>query len=534
MAIAAENDGADGAGDDDKKMMRQRELLKHGTTFVQDEWCRKFEYKGKKDKGYNGTYKGYEASKLNKNLELVFEGPSRQLITQDNIYLGNMKMFYMDDQPYIFCAYYEDYNVARAKYGKFENWKYVKPGAFKSDLKMQTSSASIYNNNWRLNTLQDNEVEIIIYQDQPNDEFQIMINGVPMLPLGFALCNVAPGGKYNIIKQVLKPIRKDFALGKAFVQFGSVRYLSELLDEMLKLLTFKERKSVAPSYINNSGRYISPNVLRPGRISMNIPAGALSPVGQEGQGITAGDFNMLTELSDKIDKNTISPVFQGQLGKSGTTATEVLEVQKQAKLTLGLIVAAAVLLEKKLAYLRIFILLENWFEPVSVIKEINEMREEVEKKEYRTGSREATIGGAGKGIKMLRVADQPHPKSREIRMEEDRFEKSYGTPLRISYIDPERMMDIKRRWFVVITPKEKESSSYYKLLFREYLGDIIAMTQFGIQPDVEDIQKEFARVWQKSPTSTFKKEQLPAGQVDTQEMIKGISNAGGTPKVPFE
>jgi len=51
---------------------------------------------------------------------------------------------------------------------------------------------------------------------------------------------------------------------------------------------------------------------------------------------------------------------------------------------------------------------------------------------------------------------------------------------------------------------------------------------------VEDIQKEFARVWQKSPTSTFKKEQLPAGQVDTQEMIKGISNAGGTPKVPFE
>ena len=33
-------DGADGAGDEEKKVLRQRELLKQGTVFVQDVWLR--------------------------------------------------------------------------------------------------------------------------------------------------------------------------------------------------------------------------------------------------------------------------------------------------------------------------------------------------------------------------------------------------------------------------------------------------------------------------------------------------------------
>lgn len=537
LCLTGEMDGADGAGDEDKKMMRQRELLKQGTVFVQDEWLKKFEYKGKKDKTYTGQYINYDKNKLKKNLELVFDGPSRTILSPDNVYLGNMRVFYNEDQPYIFLAVYEDYSVARARFGQFENFKYVVPGEFKQDLKAQASSASIYNNTWRLNALKENQVEIIMYQDQPNDEFQILLNGVPMLPVGFALSNVAPGGKYNIIKQVLKPIRKEFALGKAFVQFGSVVYLSQLIDEMLKLFTLKTRKSVSPPYTNNSGRYVSPNALRPGRISMNIPTGALNPIGQEGQGVTAGEFGLLNNLSEKIDNSTVSPVFSGQLGKSGTTATEVLEVQKQAKMTLGQIVAAAMLLEKKLAYLRIYIILENWFEPVAQTEVLDETRKSLIKKaQYRVNSKESFINGAGKGVRTIKVLPKPHPTGRELRTEEDKYEEMYGTPVRITVIDPESMKEARRKWFVVITPKEKESSAYYKLLFREYMNDIIAMTQFGIAPDRDDLKKEFARVWQKSPGKVFTQDQQtqpgsdvnPDGtpKLSANEKIKSMSNAG--------
>jgi len=537
LGVCAEMDRADGGGDEDKKMMRQRELLKQGTVFVQDQWLKRFEYKGKKDKTYTGQFKNYDKEKLKKSLELVFDGPSRSIISPDNMYLGNMRLFYMDEQPFIFAAVYEDYNVARGVYGQFENFKYVVPGEFKQDLKAQASSASIYNNTWRLNALKDNQVEIIMYQDQPNDEFQILINGVPMLPIGFALSNVAPGGRYNIIKQVLKPIRKDFALGKAFVQFGSVVYLSQLVDEMLKLFTLKTRKSVSPPYTNNSGRYVSPNALRPGRISMNVPAGALTAIGNEGQGVTAGEFGLLNNLSDKIDNNTVSPVFSGQLGKSGTTATEVLEVQKQAKMTLGQIIASAMLLEKKLAYLRTYLILENWFEPVSETEVLDEARKTLVKKQvYRTDTRESFITGAGKGMKMFKVQPRPHPTGRALRTEEDKYEKMYGTPIRITVIDPESIMDAQRRWFIVITPKEKESSAYYKLLFREYINDIIALSQFGISPDRDDLKKEFSKVWQKSSGKVFAQDQSMPGMEDAEssglspnEKVKAMSNAGNIP-----
>ena len=228
MEVTGEMDGADHAGDEEKKMIRQRELLKQGTVFVQEEWVRKFELKGKKDKNYSGQFKDYDKEKLKKNLELVFDGPSRSTLRNENVYLGDIRQFFMDNQPYVFLAYYEDYNVAKTRFGKFENFQYVKPGNITSTLKNEQKS--IYDNKWTLNELQGDQVEIILYQDQPNDEFQIIINGVLLLPIGFSLCNVAPGGKYNITKQVLKPINKDFAYGKSFVSFGSVKELSTLLS----------------------------------------------------------------------------------------------------------------------------------------------------------------------------------------------------------------------------------------------------------------------------------------------------------------
>ena len=52
--------------------------------------------------------------------------------------------------------------------------------------------------------------------------------------------------------------------------------------------------------------------------------------------------------------STISNVFSGQQAKSGATATEIMEVQRQAKLNLGIIIAAATMLEQKCAYLRLY------------------------------------------------------------------------------------------------------------------------------------------------------------------------------------
>ena len=54
----AMTEGLDGeGGDEEKKLLRQRELLKQGTVFVQEEWLKLWETKKVLTEGYNGQFK---------------------------------------------------------------------------------------------------------------------------------------------------------------------------------------------------------------------------------------------------------------------------------------------------------------------------------------------------------------------------------------------------------------------------------------------------------------------------------------------
>lgn len=543
--MTEENDGGDEGGDEEKKMMRQRELLKHGTAFVQEEWLRRFEtrkvLKDKYDKNIIAGQFFSEEARWDEKLELVFEGPARTLIDGRNMFLGNITEFFMDKQPFIFTYAIMDFEVAKAKYGKFDRFKYVKKGNVPSNI--NNEDRTIYNNQWRLTTMADNQVGVLIYQDKTRDEFSININGVELLPIGFPLSAVSAGGGYNITKQVYRIINNKFAYGKSFVSSGSVKEISALIDEMLKLFVLKTRKSFTPAYINTSGRVISKRVLSPGRISMGIPPDALHKIGDEGQGVTSNEFAVLKELQDRIDKSTVSNIFQGQQGKAGTTATEIVELQRQAKLTLGLTIAVCSLLEKKLAYLRLWNLLENWFNPIET-KEVTIDGARKEIGVYRTTVREVNLDGEGMGQrKVIPTTDstmfsadpnQQSTISQKIRDMERATEEAKGHPVRHIYLEPEQMKAARHRWYVNVLPKEKESSALYKLLFRDMLNDIIGLMQFGSKPNLDTLEDEFARVWGKSRTKLFTKGTPMQGMQMDPGMTGqgGVANAAGKPKLP--
>jgi hypothetical protein len=525
ISMTEELDGE--GGDEEKKLLRQRELLKQGTVFVQEEWLKLWEPKKVLKEGYNGQFDWKE---WDTKLELVFEGPSRTLLYGPNVYLGNITEFFMEKQPYIFAVIHQDYKVAEAKYGKFENWKYVVKGAVPTQTPAE--SRTMFDNKWRLTEITKDQVEIIIYQDKPRDEFQIIINGVAMFPIGFPLSAVCPGGNYNITKQVFRVINHKFAYGKSFVSSGAVKELSALIDEMLKLFVLKTRKSFSPAYINTSGKVIPKKVLSPGRISMGISPDALQAIGNEGQGVTSNEYNVLKELQDQIDKSTVSNQFAGQQGHAGTTATEVVELQRQAKLVLGLTIAACSLLEKKLAYLRLWNILENWYNPIDTkVVQIGDVRKEI--KQYRNTHRQATIDGAGLGERYVIPTDQGLPDSETIRALEIQNEKEKGFPVRRIYIDPEELKVAKLRWYVVINPREKETSAFYKLLFREELTDIMTLMQLGSVPNKEGLEEEFSRVYQKNRSKVFSAQQVsPAMGGVSAAMNNGMTPNGGTPAKP--
>lgn len=526
IAMTEELDGE--GGDEEKKLLRQRELLKQGTVFVQEEWLKLWETKKKLTEGYNGQFTDWK--RWEEKMELIFDGPSRTLLYGPNVYLGNVTEFTMEKQPYIFAVIHQDYKVAETKYGKFENWKYVKKGAVPT-AQTTNEQTTIFDNKWRLTEVVKEQVEIILYQDKPRDEFQIIINGVMMFPIGFPLSAVCPGGNYNIAKQVFRVINHKFAYGKSFVSSGAVKELSALIDEMLKLFVLKTRKSFSPAYINTSGKVISKKVLSPGRISMGVMPDALQPIGTEGQGVTSNEYNVLKELQDLVDKNTVSNQFTGQQGNAGTTATEIVELQRQAKLVLGLTIASCALLEKKLAYLRLWNILENWFNPVDTkVVQIGDVRKEIN--QYRNTHRQGTIDGAGQGERYVIPTDQGIPDEEVIRTLEIKMEKEKGFPVRRIYIDPDELKIAKLRWYVVINPREKETSAFYKLLFREELADIQSMQQFGSVPNKDGLEEEFSRVYQKNRTKMFTTQPVNPSLGGVSPAVPGMTPNGGTPAAP--
>lgn len=500
-------EGGDGGGDEEKKMVRQRELLKQGTVFVQEEWLKVWEMKKTISRKYNGEFKGFTDA-ISGNLEKVFEGPSRTLLYGPNVYLGDITEFYNEHQPYIFVVINKNYQNGRKRYGKFENWQFVHKGKVQSTKESNGTGDgagnTIFDNKWRLTDLKKDGIEIILYQDQERDEFQILINGVLMLPIGFPLSAVSPDGKYNIAKQVFRVLNDKFAYGGSFVSSGSVKEVSKLIDEMLRLFVLKTRKSFTPAYVNTSGRVIDRKVLSPGRISMGFDPSALTPIAStETQGVTSGELGVLREMQNIINLSTVSEQFTGKQGKTQQTATEVVALQRQARLTLGLTIAVCALLEKKLAYLRLWNILENWFDPIGQrVSGANDARKLINV--FRRTNRETNIEGEGLGERMVIPMEDELPSSEVIRAFERQEEDKSGKPVRRIFINREGLKRAKITWYIVINPKERESSPFFKLMFKEMLADMISLMQFGSVPNRSGLEEEFANIWGKPRSKLFK------------------------------
>lgn len=518
MAVVSEHDGGDDGGDKEKKLLRQNELLKQGTVFVQENWITKYEVKKKLKAKYKGEFKDFAG--YTEKLEKVFEGCSRELLYGLNVYLGDITAFSMNDQPYVFTVEQMTYDMAETLYGKFENWKYVRPGCpDKTGIDTSTGARTIYDSKFRMTRLNDSQVEIIKYQDQPHDEFMIMINGILMLPPGFPLSAATPAGRYNLTKQVLYVINAQFAYGKSFVSSGAVFELSRSLDNMLRLFDLKTRKSITPPYVNTTNRVIPARVLNPGNITMGIPPNALQAIGQESQGVTSSEYQIFKELQDEIEKSTISNIFQGQSAKSGATATEIIEVQRQAKLTLGLIVAACTLLEIKIGYLRLWNILGNWLEPIGSYPDGS--------KRYRNVVRRRNIDKKGEGDVKIIPIDGELPSPDAIRMLSLSEEATYGYPVRRMYLSPKIVREAEIHWYVRVEPKEDASSSYFKLMFREMLGDALSLMQVGAKINVEGLTDEFGKVYGIDKAKVFGGSEIPI--IPDDAMAGASASAGSNP-----
>lgn len=503
--------------DQEKKLMRQLELLKQGTVFFQDNWVKKWQTDKKLKTAFTGKVTGTEWSS---KLEKVFDGPVRSILYGPGVYLGNIKEFEMKNQPFIFTMKLTSYQEAKSRYGMqkdgvdvWERWKNV-PRYRVQMVDMDNLQTMDVGAGWSITDVESEMVEELHYQDQINNEYQIFLNGVAMLPVGFPLSEITPNGMFNVDKQVLQVINPFFAYGRSFI--AKTEQLSVLLDEMIKLLLIKTRKSIHPPYANISGKVISEKSLMPGAISMGIDPGALVAIGQEGQGVTASEYQMLKELREDIDRVTISPQMAGQPGKSGTTAYEVSLLQQQAQKNISLILFACSLLEKKATWIRANYVLANYFEPIGT--KVDEMRNSLVNV-YRTMSVKTQLPDRGMGVRKIVPHDSMDLTSEDVYNHEEYTDTPVASenarrltrseldmaPLQILYLDLRILKNSKYLFFVEVDAQPRDTSTNAKLMFKEELKDLQALQQMGAGLNLEGIQNEYAKVFNKRKEKMFTK-----------------------------
>jgi hypothetical protein len=232
-------------------------------------------------------------------------------------------------------------------------------------------------------------------------------------------------------------------------------------------------------------------------------------------------------LERNIDQNTASQTFSGQREKGGNvTATQIVELQRQARIMMGIIITTASLLEKKLMELRLLNILQNWFDPVDQV--VDSVRGGL-KNRYRTISRMRNIEGEGMGTRMVLPTEElPTPQS--VKTVEGKLKTVMGMPVKIIAINPTELKKAQLIWTISINPKEKKSSDLSKLMFETMVQTAAGM---GLTLSQSFVKERFAEVWEEDPNKMFEQIAPPVPQpMGTQPNKQGAAGPSvGAPQV---
>lgn len=504
---------------DDKRRLVYKELFDQGTCFVEEV---KVEHivvdKELEDLDFarNGVKIG--KVKWKKKLRKLYAECEANLLSGTSVYLGNIREFFLDRQPYAFIRYEIPYDEAKTIYGEWDRWENV-PHTVEHIL--ETGDETNEYHDFSLLKMDEEMVEVVKYQDPLNNEMMILLNGVMMLPIEFPLTAISPSGRYTFAKGDGEPIGRFFAYSKSLP--AKTKVDQETLDEILKMLLLKMKKSFMPPMANMTGTNLSRKIFLPGEITDGVSPDLLKEIGTN-NGPTQSEFNVFQLMRTLINEKSLDPTFSGDESGGTKTATELQQRKQQQMMRLGQTIVGVVELEKALTTLRIHNVLANWTRAQDTrVDETKKKLADV----YRTFHIDTTFKDTGrKGTRVVsfdpEIASAMTGKEggkRIMRMEEKLKEKT-GRDIRFSFMDGDAVRNLEATWKVDVVPTEKTSSEIDRVLFSQTLMQ--GMQMFGPQSfNMEYAKERWAILNKEDPDKMFSKQQAPQGQEMAQEGIGG-------------
>ena len=434
------------------------------------------------------------------------------------VFLGDItipaRLFRM--QPYIFIVDVMTYAEARTIYGQKPAWGYVKKGAGATSWGEDASQ-------YRVSVLTDEEVEVVRYYSFPDNEWNVFVNMIPMEELGTPLPYSHDG--YPVEMVVPKPMWTDWAYGRSVVSGAKV--LQALEDESIRSLLRKFRQALEPPLGVRGNKVYSRDIFNSGAITNGVMKDDIFKL-VDHNGVTQSEFEMMSFINRKAEEFIgRSAVSQGLAPDKRMTATQVLEMQKEAAKQLGLIVFAALKLKRAMTFQRIYTIVENMTE--SVGKRKNPYTKKIEDIYRRFTLMDAPLGSGQRGEKIIQFSDRDLTYDEQQSMYEvERKEERRGRLVRIKNVNVNTLREIRLFWYVTVEPRERKGSMLQQVTFQDQMMQAVSIEKLsGGQKRVnwDSISTDFERIWQRRDTFLRDAPQ----QLEGVSMQQGADGMDGAP-----
>jgi hypothetical protein len=454
----------------------------------------------------------------------TFKRPEKKLISGLRVYLGdiNIPARLFQTQPYIIIYTKRSYTEAETIYKKWNRWEFVRAGAYGGDKDTPFR--------YRMNSVGSDEVEELHIINPITNEYDIIINGIPMMEKPTALpWHITPDRRYNMEMFIIKPLDTDFAYGKQPV--ASAKFLQGLKDETIRLLINKMRQAIQPPIGTKKGKIYSKDIWAAGAVTQGVGKEDFSIL-TDHDGVTQSEFNMYQLIENKTEEFIGSGSLQQGISESGEqTATEVQQLQVNSVKNLFLIIFAYSRAKRDMTYLRIYNLLENFVQPKK--RSINRTTGKLMDIYSKFTINNIIFENGKKGKKIIQFVDKPLTgEDKENIYGYERKEEELGRPVRIRAINVKELKAIPLFWNIVVNPQPREGSQLEKVLFKDKLTQAIGIenaSQGQKQVNWDKMADDMESTWKTQ--DLFKKEapQSPGqgqqeGQGEGGDLVKEIED----------
>lgn len=398
----------------------------------------------------------------------------KRLLSGLKVFLGDYTIpaYRFQQQPYI--VLYDRINIKQAEslFGDNPNFQHVK--AYNAQRYEYLDGAFQY----RFGVLADEEVEMIVYESVPDNEYQVILNGVMMYAPGTPLPWSYPG--YDVDMFTLKSMSPDYALGRPLT--ASAKTLQGLSNEVIRLMIRKFQQSLEPPLAVPKGKVYSRDIWDPGSVTQGLKANEFERL-IDHDGVNESEFKMYQLIEQKVEEFVGAGNLQQGLNPSGDsqTATEVLTLQKQALKNLGLAVAAIMRMKRNLTLMRIYTISDNYLNPTSQrYNPITDSLQDV----YRSFTlSDAKLPNERFGTKMIQFAprDMNSEEMTKVKKYEDDQAK-IGRHVRVKVMNVNKMKDLIVQWYVVVNVQPADGTALDKVIFQDQLNQAALISKVSGRP----------------------------------------------------